>query len=287
MNGEKSQDYQVKDYLQGVYGFDVDGSKSSYIYKRLDSLAKKHDYTDLAAFSKVLLKDDLNFRSQVFETVTSKETSFFRDEAPFIMFKHFMMPKLESMYFERIKSVLDQNNKQIRILSAGCSSGQEAYSISIAVREYLKNDTETSTKLKDYTVTGIDISQELLQKAQKGVFSNIEIQNGLKKSHLENYFKKKARTWGMKDELRKSVDFLQGNLFDDLSHLGKFDVIFCRNVIMFFDLASRKKLIDNLSNILNPGGFLILGTLENLYEISAGFTSKMIHGSVLFEKNAE
>lgn len=187
--------------------------------------------------------------SQVIETLAFADTHFFRDWNVFSQFGHYVLPLVKEA---------NRNLKKLRILSLGCSTGQEVYSIAIAVKNLVGlNDWQIS-------IIGTDLSSSAIAKAQKGYYNQFEIQTGLSAELMIDNFTLDGELWGVKEDIRKMVEFRRVNLLDEVTFKEKFDIIFCRNVLRFFTPDIQNLLCAKIHNMQVPGGILYLGKGENI-----------------------
>jgi len=195
---------------------------------------------------------------QVVDAMTTNETSFFRDRHPFEAMKKTLLPQL-------IHNRAAQ--KHLRIWSAACSTGQEAYSLSMMLRDEFPMLSTWRVE-----IVGTDISPSVVTRARDGVYSNFEVQRGLPIQMLVKHFEQIGETWKIKPELKRMVDFRLFNLLGDLSPLGQFDVIFCRNVLIYFDMPTKARVLAAMHARLPRDGALILGGAESVFGICDKFT---------------
>jgi chemotaxis protein methyltransferase CheR len=194
----------------------------------------------------------------VVDAMTTNETSFFRDRHPFDAMKKNILPDL-------IRQRAAQ--KHLRIWSAACSTGQEAYSLSMMLRDEFPMLNGWRIE-----IVGTDISPSVVARAKEGVYSTFEVQRGLPIQLLVKHFDQTGEQWRIKPELRKMVDFRLFNLLGDLAPLGQFDIILCRNVLIYFDLPTKSRILDTMHNRLARDGALILGGAESVFGICNKFT---------------
>jgi chemotaxis protein methyltransferase CheR len=189
----------------------------------------------------------------VVEAMTTNESFFFRDVKPFDQFKAFVLPHL-------LRS--RASTRAIRIWSAACSSGQEPYSLAMIL-------TEQRALLANWRIEilATDLSTEILEKAQAGLYSQFEVQRGLPIQLLVKYFKQQGDRWQIDPAIRAMVNFRQLNLLDDFAALGRFDVIFCRNVLIYFDQPTKTLVLNRLSRQMAPDGHLYLGGADKLQPV--------------------
>ncbi|MEP2828790.1 protein-glutamate O-methyltransferase [Parvibaculum sp.] len=252
------------DYLKQVLydraGLVVTPEKGYLIESRLGPLARRSGIESVGSFigeirrtrNEVLLK-------QIIDAMTTNETLFFRDAWPFERLSKSLMPDV----MEKAKT-----SRRIRIWSAACSSGQEPYSLAMTL-------AEMGPALNGWQVeiVATDISDGMLARAEAGRYSLFEVSRGLPDYMLRKYFVPESDGWRVKDELRQMIDFRNYNLLDDpyTSGMGSFDVIFCRNVLIYFDEATRKRVFTGLSKVMRPWGYLCLGGAETVVGISDAF----------------
>ena len=234
------------------------GSDKAYLLEsRLMPLARKRGQKTLDELLASLRSAPEAVLREVTEAMTTNESFFFRDTKPFDQFRDIVLPHL-------LKA--RATKRSFRIWSAACSSGQEAYSLSMILKE-------EAAKLAGWRVEIIatDISQEILEKAKAGLYSQFEVQRGLPIQFLVKYFKKKDDAWQIDPALRSMVQFREFNLLHDLRALGQFDVVFCRNVLIYFDQPTKTKVLENISKIMPEDAFLYLGGAETVLGISDRF----------------
>lgn len=263
----------VAQYIHSICAVSLDRSKDYLIESRLSGLMEE---TGCASFLELIGRarsDSRGFiRRRIIDEITTNETLFFRDSSPFELLRHKIIPEL-----------IDRHSRSpfgipIRIWSAACSTGQELYSIAILLRELLGDLSRFNGRL-----IGTDISDHAVARASEGIFSQIEIARGLTDAARDKSFLPHPRGWKIRDELRAMVSFRKINLMEDFSSLGKFDVVFCRNVAIYFNEADRISLFNRIEQRLEPTGCLILGAMESLTGICPQFESKRHLRSVFYQ----
>jgi chemotaxis protein methyltransferase CheR len=197
----------------------------------------------------------------IVEAMTTNESFFFRDIKPFDQFKAVVLPALMKARAAR---------RQIRIWSAACSSGQEPYTLAMLLADEQANLTGWSID-----ILATDLSAEILDKAQAGLYSQFEVQRGLPIQYLLKYFKQQGERWQIDAAVRNRVRFRTFNLLDEPANLGGFDVIFCRNVLIYFDQPTKATVLDRLSRVLAPDGYLYLGGAETVLGVSDKFQASV------------
>jgi len=210
--------------------------------------------------------------SDIMDLLTTNETYFFRESFQLKAFTDEIIPELV-----RIKA--KQGDKTIRIWSAGCSTGEEPYTIAMLL---IENPELAGWKIE---IIGTDISQRVLHHARKGIYGNSSFR--VAEPHYKNrYFHDQDGGHRVCDRIREFVTFSRLNLYDSCRYLflGKMDIIFCRNVIIYFDLLAKKRVIEHFYNTLNPGGFLLLGHSESLMNITTAFRLRHFKNDMVYEK---
>ena len=197
--------------------------------------------------------------SQVVEAMTTNETFFFRDKTPFDHFRDAIMPELLRARAGR---------RSIRIWCAAGSTGQEPYSLAMCLNEMCA--ALAGCRIE---ILATDLSQDVLEKSKAGIYSQFEVQRGLPIQLLVKYFTQSGETWQVRPELRAMVQHRQLNLLHDFSQLGIFDVIFCRNVLIYFDQDTKVSVFRRLAKATESDGFLVLGAAETVVGLSEAFRS--------------
>lgn len=269
---------EFKVFSQFVYtltGISLDETKTYLIENRLASLMES---TQSATFSELYFKAKMDkvLQKKVIDAMTTRETLFFRDGAPFELLQFKIIPEL----IDRRKKAAGSSSAPIpiRVWSAACSTGQELYSIAIALKEVLVDLSRYDIKL-----VGTDIADAAVAAASKGIFGRIEIERGLPPDKLARYFTQDGDGWKIRDELRGLATFRHLNLMEEFSMLGKFDIVFCRNVAIYFSEQDRTKLFTRIARVMEPDGSLLIGSTESLTGICPLFESKRYLRSVYYQ----
>jgi len=239
-------------------GLVITQEKAYLLESRLNPVARRWDLDGIDALIGALRsKKDEKLMVDVTEAMTTNESFFFRDNRPFDQFKDIVLPHMLEARAAR---------KQIRIWSAACSSGQEPYSIAMILKEQ-------QAKLSGYRfeIIGTDISREVLEKAKVGLYSQFEVQRGLPITLLMKYFAQEGEKWRISEDIRRMVTYKPFNLLDNPSALGSFDVVFCRNVLIYFDQQTKGQVLSRIAQIMPNDGFLYLGGAETVLGISDSF----------------
>lgn len=265
----------ISQYIQDISGIYLDQSKSYLFETRLSSVAEANgckSYQELQAKAK--MESSKKIEKEIIDAITTNETLFFRDKSPFELLQHKILP--EVIDARTTKSGLKPN---IKIWSAAASTGQELYSIAIVIKELLRDSPDYL-----FTLLGTDISDAAIAQASYGKYNRFEIERGLDKKYLQKYFTLFGDSWKIKDEIRAMVNFRKLNLMHPLNALGKFDIIFCRNVAIYFTLEDRKKLFNKLADTLADDGYLVIGSTESLTGVCPRFIPKRHLRSIFYQK---
>ncbi len=233
-------------------------NKLYLVVTRLAPLSRKHSFANASAFVKALRKSpDSPMMDEVVDAMTTNETFFFRDKWPFETFRNDILPKV-------IKA--KGNNKTIRIWSAAASTGQEAYSLAMTI---LENQSELAGCR--FEIVGTDISTESLNRAKEGRYTQFEVQRGLPIPMLVKYFSKSDDFWFINQDVKSMVSFRPLNLLDDFQGMGRFDIVFCRNVMIYFDNPTKTGILNRIRQQMHDDGVLLLGGAETIIGITDKF----------------
>ncbi len=243
-------------FLKKATGIILATDKSYLVESRLASVAACHGHNsvhDLVEALKAFPSEQV--RREVIEAMTTNETSFFRDGTPFEILKNHVLPRLQASR---------ASSRRLRIWCAAASTGQEPYSLAMLL-------SEQAAKFPGWTfeILATDIDTAALRKASDGIYSKFEIQRGLPITHLVKFFEQASEdTWRVKPAVRKMVTFRQLNLLDARASAGLFDIVFCRNVLIYFDLPTKAAILNQLGTQLTNDGFLFLGGAETVLGIT-------------------
>lgn len=268
-----------RSYIKELTGIYLDDTKGYLFESRFPPLLRE---LGCISFSELFFKvrQDLSrvLEKKVIDLITTGETSFFRDSSPFELFRFKILPDLID---RKNRSARPGEVPSLRIWSAACSTGQEIYTLAMVLKETL--GVLDSWKIK---LLGTDISDGALAKASYGVYNEIEIERGLPPDLRTRYFEVHPKGWKVRDEVRTMTAFQNLNLMQDFSFLGQWDVIFCRNVAIYFQEPERKSLFDRLGMRLEAGGCLVIGSTESLTGLCPQFEAHRYHRSVYYSLNA-
>jgi chemotaxis protein methyltransferase CheR len=246
--------------LHARSGLVLGPDKMYLVETRLGPLMKREKMADLAALvARISSAAGEALAKEVVELMTTNETFFFRDGKPF---EHFKAAALKRIHAAR------PGGQPIRVWSAACSSGQEAYSLAMIVAE-----AKAAIGDRKVEIVGTDLSREVLAKAREGVYTQFEVQRGLPIQLLMKYFKQEGQNWRLSDTIRSMVSWREGNLLGDLRGLGTFDIVFCRNVLIYFDQATKGRVLGAIAGQMPPDGVLYLGGAETVLGITDRFAA--------------
>ncbi|MGH6716651.1 MAG: CheR family methyltransferase [Bradyrhizobium sp.] len=249
------------DYLRKLLkersGFDLSADKQYLVESRLAPLARRTGLSGIGELVQKMKGGSEVLITDVVEAMTTNETFFFRDKIPFDHLREMVLP---AMLQAR------SNRKSLRIWSAASSTGQEPYSIAMCLKE--KASLFAGWRVE---IVATDLSQEVLEKSRAGIYSQFEVQRGLPIQLLVKYFTQMGELWQLSADIRGMVQHRQLNLLQDFSNLGRFDVIFCRNVLIYFDQDMKAAIFERMARAIEPDGILMLGAAESVVGISDAF----------------
>ena len=265
---------KLRNYLNDEIGIFVDDDKLVNIYKRkLQKLLEKKGIEFEEFFKLLVLNKDSNLKQELINLFTVNETYFFREKYQFDTLINYVLPELD---------LKREKNEVIKILCAPVSTGEEIYSIAIMLLE-----EGELLKRRDFMLLGIDIDSSVIQKAKEGLYSKRSVQK-LPPELIEKYFIKEGNFYRIKDFLRKAVSFKVVNVMDkyQMKRLGKFDVIFSRNMLIYFDEKSKREVISTFYSMLKDDGYLFLGHAEKIPSDIKLFKSLKLGESFVYKKTS-
>ncbi|WP_019000288.1 CheR family methyltransferase [Succinimonas amylolytica] len=261
-------------FLQERCGIVLGADKEYLIRSRLVSLLPQFRVVSLdALLQKVIRSDNLTLERIVIDAMTTNETFWFRDVYPFEILGSRILPEVV------------RERSRIRIWSAACSSGQEPYSIAMVVREQEKKLPELKSAVVD--IVASDISDSMLGIAQNGVYDSLAMSRGLSAERRQEFFEVWDQDTGafrISEDIRKMVSFKRVNLLGNLLVLGKFDIIFCRNVLIYFSREEKLRIVKSFAGMLRPGGYMFLGSSEFMTGIEDSFEMIRLNPGIIFRR---
>ena len=234
----------------------LEPGKEYLVEARLSPLAKELGFGDPTELVAQLRRDTGPLADRVTEAMTTNETSFFRDIVPFDLLRQEVLPELV---------VRRATQRRLRIWCGASSSGQEPYTIAMVV------DQVPELAGWDIEILATDLSPEMLDRARSGLYSQLEVNRGLPAQLLVKHFERSGTGYQLKEGLRRSVEFRMLNLAEPWPTLGPFDIVFMRNVLIYFDVETKREIFGRVRRVLAPDGYLFLGAAETTVNIDAGF----------------
>jgi chemotaxis protein methyltransferase CheR len=247
----------LRKFLKDRSGLDLSADKQYLVESRLVPLARKAGLPGIEELVAQIKNGSSAIASEVVEAMTTNETFFFRDKLPFEHLRDTVLPALLQAR---------ANRRSLRIWCAAASTGQEPYSIAMCLKEM-------GSMLAGWRIEIIatDLAESVLEKSRAGIYSQFEVQRGLPIQLLVKYFKQIGEMWQLNPEIRGMTQFRQLNLLQDFSHLGSFDVVFCRNVLIYFDQDTKTDVFKRLARLMEADGFLALGAAETVVGLTDAF----------------
>ena len=270
----------ISQYIHDISGIYLNQSKSYLFETRLSSIAEElgcASYREL--YNKAKIDPAKKIERQIIDAISTNETLFFRDSGPFELLRHKILPEIIDLRTPRSPRL----KTNVKIWSAASSTGQELYSVAMTIRELIGTQLDNFT----FKLLGTDISDGAIKQASYGKYNKFEIERGLPRQTLQKHFTLFGDSWKVKDELRSMVNFRKLNLMLPFAGLGKFDIILCRNVAIYFTLDDRKKLFNKIADSLTDDGYLIIGSTESLTGICPRFVPKRHLRSIFYQKKIE
>lgn len=248
----------VRDLVRANSGIVLETGKEYLVEARLRPLAERDHSTSVALFIQRLRSGASSVvHRHVIEAMTTNETSFFRDLSPFDTLRKVILPEL---IHNRA------NERAFNIWSAACSTGQEPYTVAITIREYFPQLIQWRCR-----ILASDLSSEVLARARTGSYTQLEVNRGMPAMMMVKYFARNRLYWDLRDEIRKMVEFFEVNLTRPLPQLPDMDIIMLRNVLIYFDVETKRRILDAMRRKLRPDGYLLLGNSETAFGVHDGF----------------
>jgi len=275
----------IRSYIHKICGIYLTAEKEYLVKQRLEPIVTAQGCTSFSEFARILSAcQDEYLRDKIIAAITTNETSFFRDIHPYRVFEKHILPALYEKVIERKARPVERRGPKISILSAGSSTGQEPYSLAMLIYDNLQFAGKNNVTPDDFSIVATDVSSRALAKAVAGEYNDIEIARGLTDLQKAVHFHNEQGLWIIKDYLKKMVDFRKVNFIESIEHLGGFDIIFCRNVMIYFDNDMKTNMLQQFYHLLTDDGYLVLGSTENIYGQSDFFESKHVDNSILYVK---
>ncbi|MBK1734831.1 chemotaxis protein [Halorhodospira abdelmalekii] len=267
----RDEDYRAfAQFLERACGIVLGDNKQYLVASRLTPVLQAEGIPDLGDLVRALeRRPTADLKGRVIEAMTTNETQWFRDAYPFEVLRKHLLPEMEK-----------QGARRLRIWSAACSSGQEAYSISMTIEEY-----RAAGGRLDAEIVGTDISPAMIEQARAARYTANVASRGLASERQQRFFDAVGEnTWQVKAEIRRRVSFRVHNLLESYAGLGRFDLVYCRNVLIYFGWDSRRDIVERIAQATKPGGYLIVGASESLSRHSEAFELLRLGGGVVYRR---
>jgi chemotaxis protein methyltransferase CheR len=268
----KSQEFvRIRDLLVSVCGIVLNDDQDYLVETRLTEMAHEVGVKNFGELHDIISKDK-SLLTRVVDLMTTNETLWFRDQSCWTTLKEVIVPHLINK--------LEKGQFNVKIWSAASSTGQESYSLLILIKELLalKNKQEYYNR---FSITGTDISNEVIFLAKRGIYDPFTISRGMSEERLNRNFTKERKSFKINDDIKSRVEFKNFNLMNSFVPLGKFDLVLCRNVAIYFSGKFKKELFEKIGRVLVPDGFMMLGATESLIGIENNFKN-LSHGNGLY-----
>lgn len=261
---------ELSNYLSTACGIELGDNKQYLVNSRLRTVVSKHGFNSIGDLMSSIKNDGKAvIRQQLIDAMTTHETLWFRDQYPFEALKRMILPELARA-----------NLPNIRIWSAACSSGQEPYSISMIIEEYRREYPKHP--LPEVQIIATDISPRILKAAKEGIYDDIVMARGLTSDRRTRFFEEFRGKAKVREFVRKQVIFDELNLISSHAPPGKFHVIFCRNVLIYFSDRNKSIILDRMANVLEKGGYLFMGGSESISRYTNKFEVARYYGGMVF-----
>ena len=268
----RPEEYRAfRDYLERSCGILLGEHKGYLVASRLRPLLEEEGLESVGALvERARREPGSRLRQRIVDAMTTHETQWFRDRYPYEALRQTILPELAG-----------RRPSRLRIWSAACSSGQEPYSIAMVVEEFRQ---ARPGALPPVEIVATDVSPTILAQAEAGLYDGPALRRGLDPQRLQRFFRPEGGRMRVREELRRMVRFERLNLLEPFARLGTFQVVFCRNVLIYFAGARKKDVLERLAQVLEPGGYLVLGGTESATPHSDRFVTVRAHGGLLFRR---
>ena len=272
---------EVQTLVRMLCGLVLTDDKTYLVQSRLEPVVEARGHSTFREYlDHVQQADAVALRDELVEALITGETSFNRDSHLFDEFRRRILPSLAEEIRKRIEARYPV--PLARLWSAGCSTGQEAYSLAMAVHDFVKSIPGSGMRVEQFPILATDVSNRSLAIARKGSYLERDLDRGLTPEQKRRYFHQDGDSWTVIDSLKRSIEFRRFNFLEPLAGLGPFEVILCRNVLIYFDTVTRQRLCDQFYQRLAPGGLLILGAAESLYGLNTPLVTESIGTTMVY-----
>lgn len=271
----------MQKYIEEKCGILLGEEKAYLIESRLCKLLIDSRLSSFIELYNMLIKsNDKNIEEKIINAMTTNETLWFRDQSPWIILEEVLLP----IYIEQLRS---GEKSKIRIWSAAASTGQEAYSTAMCIDNFLNKNRIEDINLSSFEIIATDISREVLQIAGMGRYDSISIMRGLKETYKNRYFKNEGRVWKIDERIKNSVKFMKFNLQNSYLMLGKFDIIFCRYVMIYFSEKLKNEVLEKMKNSLVTNGVFFIGNSELINNYEQYFEKDCYNNAVYYKRGED
>jgi len=271
----------LRQSIHRLCGIVLTEDKEYLVRHRLEPVARRCGCRSLDEFrTKLAGSEAILLQGAIIEAITTQETAFFRDRHPFDALRQHVLPDLVRTQ----RAATGAIRRPIRIWCAAAATGQEPYSLAILIQEWTHASRPHGPRPEDFSITATDISAEALATATTGAYERRQVDRGLNTTQIHKYFEHCGERWVARPALRKLVEFRRLNLIQPFTDLGIYDLILCRNVLIYFDEDTRRRICHQFYAMLPEGGWLLLGAAENLYGITDRFLSVRFGDTLIYRK---
>ncbi len=288
MNLSDQEFHEIRLLVKSLCGIWLGDDKKYLVKSRLEPVVKRNElsgYTEL--IQRAAVASNVRLHEEIIESITTKETSFNRDEHPFVAIQQTILPRLIANRLVRQRTTGLPFGK-LRIWSAAASTGQEAYSLAMAVLDHIRKQPRNAAQgllvtPDNFSITATDISSQALSVASQGVYHQRDIERGLTKDQ-HKYFVAHNGKYSIHPQVKQLIDFKRLNLVKPFAEMNGFDLVLCRNLLIYFDEPTRRQVMLQLTSSLASGGMLLLGAVESLPWLPSGIIQEQIGKTVVFRK---
>jgi chemotaxis protein methyltransferase CheR len=274
----------IRKAVHDLCGIVIAEDKEYLVKSRLEPILEKNGLASYEVLVQRLRQpNSLTLQDQTVEAIATNETSFNRDGHPFEELRRSILPELATRLIDR-RTRTGLSYSKARIWCAAVATGQEAYSVAMAVTDFLVARPTFGLSAEDFSILASDISRVALTTAREGRYSSAELDRGLTATQRERFFRQNKGAWVVEASLRRLVEFRRLNLVLPLPDVGTFDLILCRNLLIYLDEATRRRLCQGLHSVLNPHGLLMIGAAESLYGVTDAFSRDCIGSTVVYRR---
>ncbi|MDD3268939.1 MAG: protein-glutamate O-methyltransferase CheR [Syntrophomonadaceae bacterium] len=266
----------LQKYIEEHSGIELGAEKAYLIESRLSGLLENYSlgsYEEL--FYKAYSRKDVIFTRQVFDAITTNETFWFRDKTPWYIMEDLLLPQY-------IREMQAGRRVNVRIWSCACSSGQEPYSIAMSIDSFLKKNGPGDIGLERFKIMATDLSGSILDLAKSGRYDSVSMERGLDPVMIDRYFTREGNRWLISERIKRAVDFRQFNLKTEPIYSQYYDIIFCRNVLIYFSELTKENILHKIINALKPQGVLFIGASEIIKDASGSLEMDTYQDGVYF-----